>query len=183
MNQSHKRADDLNDSQVPAIEIEIIEQSPLWESRTSLEEGIVSAVQTTFLFADVNFPKEQQDEQEGFQLTIVLSNNEEVQSLNNHFRNKDKPTNVLSFPFANEDTILPPGEARPLGDIVLAFETIKQEALDQNIDLDHHIYHLVIHGLLHLLGYDHENEADAEIMENKEKDIMHRLNLPNPYTH
>ncbi|TIX40762.1 MAG: rRNA maturation RNase YbeY, partial [Mesorhizobium sp.] len=100
--------------------------------------------------------------------------------LNVGWRGKDKPTNVLSFPafpFARGGP-LPP----MLGDIVLAAETVVREAALEHKPLENHISHLVIHGLLHLLGYDHETDAEAELMEATERAALARLAIPDPYT-
>lgn len=109
---------------------------------------------------------------------LALSDDATVQELNARFRGKDKPTNVLSFPAQTSF-----GEAAPaaLGDIVLAAETIAREAADLSVPLAHHYQHLVVHGLLHLLGYDHETDAEAEEMEGLEVEILSRLGIPNPY--
>lgn len=175
MDETKASADNLDDLQVPAIDIEIVEHTPHWERLDDLENGIALAVQMTFQVVDFEISR-------SCQITIVLSDNEEVQRLNNFFRGFDKPTNVLSFPFGQQDPV-PPEDVMPLGDIILAYETLKNEANELNIKLDHHVYHLIIHGLLHLLGYDHETEDDAHIMETLEKEIMLRLDLPNPYRH
>ncbi|MEI6730293.1 MAG: rRNA maturation RNase YbeY [Pseudomonadota bacterium] len=105
------------------------------------------------------------------ELSVVLADDEFVQTLNKNYRSKDKPTNVLSFP----------GSDGEIGDIILAFETVKKEAKEQNKAFARHAAHLIIHACLHLSGFDHENQADAEIMEAKEIAIMKKLNFPNPY--
>lgn len=106
-------------------------------------------------------------------LTVVLSDDAQVQSLNRDYRAKDKPTNVLSFP---------DGEHGHLGDIILAYETVAREAVEQGKDFNNHMAHLVVHGVLHLLGYDHElGEDEAEDMEAREIAILHRLGIENPY--
>lgn len=110
---------------------------------------------------------------------IALSSDERVQALNLTYRGKDKPTNVLSFP-AGEDG-LPPGLRRHLGDIVLAAETVAREAAAEGKPLRHHLQHLVVHGLLHLLGYDHESEPEAAAMEALEVEILRDLGVPDPY--
>lgn len=106
------------------------------------------------------------------EVSVVFADDQEVQNLNKTFRHKDKPTNVLSFPSEEK------GE---LGDIILAYETVVQEAQMSGISPLHHTLHLVIHGFLHLLGYDHENENEAKEMENMEIRILKALNIKNPY--
>ena len=109
---------------------------------------------------------------------VALSDDATVQSLNARFRGKDKPTNVLSFP-----AIERLGAATPqvLGDIVLAQETVEREAADQGVAAAHHLQHLVVHGLLHLLGFDHETEEEAQEMEGIEIDVLALLGIPTPY--
>ena len=101
-------------------------------------------------------------------ISILLTNDQHIQELNKAYRNKDKPTNVLSFPYENflDGTI---------GDITLALETITTEAKEANIPLEEHLAHMIIHGVLHLLGYDHEQDEEAIIMEKLEDEIMLQL--------
>ncbi|MDA8562006.1 rRNA maturation RNase YbeY [Gammaproteobacteria bacterium] len=103
----------------------------------------------------------------------------EITELNQKYRNKNKPTNVLSFPFDMPDEAS--DELLYLGDIVLCAEIINQEALNQNKLNDAHWAHMVIHGTLHLLGYDHENDTEADIMEQLEITILESINFKNPY--
>lgn len=108
-------------------------------------------------------------------VSIALSSDEDVARLNAAYRGKCKPTNVLSFPA---------GRGAPagfLGDIALAAETITREAAEQGAPFAHHVQHLVVHGLLHLLGYDHETDADAERMEALETSILASLGVADPY--
>lgn len=119
------------------------------------------------------------------EISVKLSDNDEVQTLNKAYRGKDKPTNVLSFPQIQPDLLetlanTDDGEAL-LGDIILAFETCRDEALAKDIPLSRHVTHLIVHGTLHLLGYDHENEADAGVMENIEINALATLAIANPY--
>lgn len=109
-------------------------------------------------------------------LSILLTNDKEVRALNAQYRGKDKPTNVLSFP---DGEVI--GGVRQLGDVAMAYETIAREAKAQKKPLKAHVTHLTIHGVLHLLGYDHESESDAETMESIEINILKRMGIANPY--
>jgi probable rRNA maturation factor len=116
--------------------------------------------------------------------TIALSCDAAVQRLNRTYRGKDKPTNVLSFPAPAMPVLLSPvgaDEMHALGDIILAFETVQREADEQDIPVAHHMQHLVVHGVLHLLGYDHETDVEAQIMEGLETEILGRLGIADPY--
>lgn len=117
---------------------------------------------------------------EDFETAILFSNDAHVAEINGQWRGKPSPTNVLSFP-APEVQPVPDGEARPLGDIVLALGVVTKEAAEQAKPLKDHVSHLIIHGLLHLLGYDHEDEAEADEMEDLERHIMKGLGFPDPY--
>ncbi len=109
-------------------------------------------------------------------VNVLLSNDAEVQALNKQYRAKNKPTNVLSFP--DGDVI---DGVKQLGDIILAYEIIAREAKEQGKKIKDHVTHLTIHGVLHLLGYDHEIEAEAEIMEACEISILATIGVANPY--
>ncbi|MGS0692751.1 rRNA maturation RNase YbeY [Shewanella sp. 30m-9] len=111
------------------------------------------------------------------ELTIRIVDVEESQQLNNTYRGKDKPTNVLSFPFE-----APPGIELPLlGDLVICAAVVEQEAIDQNKPLIAHWAHMVVHGCLHLLGYDHIEDSEAEEMESLETQLIESLGYTNPY--
>lgn len=107
-------------------------------------------------------------------LTVLLADDGAVRDLNARFRAKDVPTNVLSFPAA-------PSAAPHLGDIALAYGVCAREAGAQGKPLAHHLQHLVVHGVLHLLGSDHHDDAEAEGMEAAERAILARLGVPDPY--
>lgn len=112
------------------------------------------------------------------EVTVRIVDEEESQQLNFDYREKDKPTNVLSFPFE-----LPPGveELPLLGDLVICAQVVAAEALEQGKELHHHWAHMVVHGCLHLLGFDHINDEDAEQMEAEEILILQQLGIKNPY--
>ena len=112
-------------------------------------------------------------------VTALLTSDEAVQALNRDFREKDKPTNVLSFPAEPMPGL--PEEMQPLGDLALARETCLREAADKGISAKDHVAHLIVHGLLHLLGYDHLSEGEAEEMETLERRILERLGISDPY--
>jgi probable rRNA maturation factor len=111
-------------------------------------------------------------------VAVVLTDDAEQRRLNRDYRGKDAPTNVLSFPIGDA---APGGGPVMLGDVVLAVETVAREAAEQNKPLADHLRHLVVHGVLHLLGFDHETDADAEIMETRERQILAGLGVPDPY--
>mgnify|MGYP003387876193 CR=1 FL=1 len=128
------------------------------------------------------------------EISVRLTDDAEVQTLNRDYRHKDKPTNVLSFPMiapdlldsvantdANDGAAPGAGGEVLLGDIVLAHETCAREADDKGIALPAHVTHLIVHGTLHLLGYDHQGQAEAEVMEQIERDVLASLGIADPY--
>lgn len=117
------------------------------------------------------------DDQKSFELTIRLVDKNESQQLNSQYRGIDKPTNVLSFPFEVPDGV----ELNLLGDLVICIDVMKNEARSQNKALFDHWAHLVIHGCLHLVGFDHISDSDAMIMETLEIEILAKLAIDNPY--
>jgi probable rRNA maturation factor len=111
-------------------------------------------------------------------LSVVLTGDAEVRALNKTHLGKDKPTNVLSFPAAFSE----PDGPEALGDVILAFETVRAEADDQGKSLTDHLTHLVIHGTLHLMGLDHQNSEEAEEMEALERLLLGELGIDDPYS-
>jgi probable rRNA maturation factor len=118
------------------------------------------------------------------EISVTLTGDEQVRALNAKWRGKDKPTNVLSFPMADElDLIRANVAARELllGDIVLARGVCEREAAEKHVTVEQHATHLIVHGTLHLLGYDHGNETEASDMEAREVKALERLGIANPY--
>ena len=119
---------------------------------------------------------------------VLACDNRQIKQLNNKFRGKNCPTNVLSFPASLENyetkNTLTPGEANnfhELGDIAIAFDICKKEATKSKVKFEHHVYHLIIHSVLHLLGFDHEEEENATKMEKIEVQVLAKLGISNPY--
>ncbi|RUW62820.1 rRNA maturation RNase YbeY [Mesorhizobium sp. M7A.F.Ca.US.008.03.1.1] len=157
------------DGTVP-VDIDISIEAGNWPDEASLTRLVDRAVKAACAETGVKGRSE---------LSLVFTDDAHIQVLNAGWRDKDKPTNVLSFPafpFAQGGP-LPP----MLGDIVLAAETVAHEAALEDKPVENHITHLVIHGLLHLLGYDHETDTEAEAMEAVERAALARLAIPDPY--
>jgi probable rRNA maturation factor len=118
-------------------------------------------------------------------VSILFAGDAEVHALNAEWRGKDKPTNVLSFPMLDREDLLalaPDGPPELLGDIALALETCQREADEKGLSLEHHAAHLIVHGLLHLAGYDHEiSPADARAMELLEIKALAQMGIADPY--
>lgn len=115
------------------------------------------------------------------EISVVFADDEFIQKLNKDYRDKDKPTNVLSFPQYEPEDLSPDEDFLALGDIILAYETMVREAGELEKPLRHHTAHLICHGLLHLLGHDHINDQDAEKMEGLEIRILKTFGIENPY--
>jgi probable rRNA maturation factor len=156
-----------------SLEIEIVRHSDLWDSIEISDDALSRAARAAFAASSAapNEPCE---------ATLVLTDDEEMRELNRTWRGKDTSTNVLSFP-AGEPFGEAHGEPSPLGDIVLAGETVTEEAKLRNIPAADHATHLVVHGILHLLGFDHERDADAERMEALETKVLAGLGIADPY--
>ena len=124
------------------------------------------------------------DMKKTFLVNVCLSNDSEVHRLNKEFRGMDKPTNVLSFANIDDDEFwdsLDDNEENELGDIILAFETLCQEADVKHISVYAHYCHLLVHGFLHILGFDHQEDKQAEEMENIETEILAAFSIDDPY--
>jgi len=110
-------------------------------------------------------------------INIKIIKNKEMLNLNNHFRNKESSTNVLSF--TNED--ISKSITGNLGDIAINYDYILEESNEQNKTFDDHMIHMLIHGIYHILGFDHDNDKVANVMEKKEVTLLNKLNISNPY--
>lgn len=163
------------ESPLAGLSIDVMREAGDWAGNA--EDTIRRAAEHAYVVAGPG------DEAE---LCVVLANDEFVQALNKTYRGKDKPTNVLSFPTGAIPVAIGPEPLtdlgpRLLGDVVLAHETIAREAAEQGKSFAHHLSHLVVHGVLHLLGLDHEGDEEAEEMEALERDILEDLDIPDPY--
>lgn len=151
------------------VQIDVIVRSARWRKRPTAKTIVKKAVSAA---ADaISTPRAE--------LAIVLSDDSAIQALNRDWRGKNAPTNVLSFP------AVAPGKGQPaspyIGDVVIAYQTTEREAVAEGKPFGHHLAHLAVHGFLHLLGYDHENDRDAQKMERLERKILKRLAVPDPY--
>lgn len=153
------------------LTITILSRAPAWRQALGDARG---AVRRAARAAYAAAPREAAAE-----ITIVLADDASLRALNRAFRAKDKPTNVLSFPAPAAPRV--PGAAIPLGDVILAFETLAAEAAAAGKPMADHLSHLVVHGVLHLLGFDHETKGDAAVMEPLETRVLAGLGVPDPY--
>ena len=147
----------------PSVEIRI--DSALWQAQPLAEQTARDAIAAAATLAAASG-----------EVSIVLTDDAAIKKLNADWRGIDKATNVLSFPAPKG-----PGDAKLLGDIVIAYETLVQECDDEGHKFLHHLAHLTVHGFLHLIGYDHENDSQADEMEGLESKIMSAMKMPDPY--
>jgi probable rRNA maturation factor len=159
------------DPEPQRLTVDVVHDFDGWNVIAAIEPLIEAAANALQAEVDIGTPHAS--------VAIMLSSDAEVRALNAKWRGIDKATNVLSFPAPEA-----PGDLEQvefLGDIALACETVLAEAAEQGVTPAHHLQHLVVHGMLHLLGYDHENPADANEMEGLEIDILARLGIADPY--
>ena len=162
------------------LEIDV-EADEEWDSSTDWPLLVRRAAEAAI--AESAFPQLAEAERR-VELSVRLTGDEEVRALNSHWRGKDKPTNVLSFPMADERDLSLANVAEQellLGDIILARGVCEREAADKDIPVERHAAHLLVHGTLHLLGCDHQDDRDAAEMENREVQALARLGIPDPY--
>jgi probable rRNA maturation factor len=158
-----------------------LEADAEWDSSRSWEQLVRNAAEAAI--AESAFPQLAASLRP-VELFVRLAGDEEVQALNSKWRGKDKPTNVLSFPLANEVDLRQTNVANQellLGDIVIAHGVCQAEAAEKGVTVEQHTSHLVVHGTLHLLGYDHHDEAEAAEMESREVRALARLGIADPY--
>ncbi len=167
------------DPDPPDFDIAVVLEDPAWAaSLADAEELTRRAAAATLEAAEsaalLPAPPE---------VSVVLASDARVRALNRDYRGSDRPTNVLSFAHFDRTDVAPGPEGAPLllGDVVLARETLLREAGEQGKRPDHHLIHLVVHGVLHLLGYDHQDDGAAIRMEALERRILAALGVPDPY--
>jgi probable rRNA maturation factor len=158
-----------------------IEADEEWDSSSGWHSLVERAAQSAI--AESAFPQ-LAEARRPVEVSVRLTGNDEVRALNAQWRGKDRPTNVLSFPMAEPDELKSAGADGPelmLGDIVLARGVCEAEAADKAIPVEQHAAHLIVHGTLHLLGYDHHDETRAADMESREVRALARLGIADPY--
>ncbi len=155
-------------------ETDVLIVAECWGAEADAEAIVHRAIAAAAAFVDADTGDAE--------LAVMLTDDAGIRTLNKNWRGQDKPTNVLSFPALQPTAANTPDDApRMLGDIAIAYETTRREADDEQKPFDHHLSHLAVHGFLHLVSYDHENDADAEAMENLERAILAELGIPDPY--
>lgn len=165
------------------IEIDIVKKSKKWDEFKNGEKEIEKITKKLISLSEISIFKNH------LELSISLVSDTQIKKINHEFRKKNKATNVLSFSFLDESAIQKTGFEKYtkkmqhifLGDIILAFETIKKEAISEQKKFIDHLTHLILHALLHLIGYDHEQEKMAKKMEKIEVEILKKLKIKDPY--
>lgn len=160
----------------------VLEADPEWDSSTGWDELAAKAVKAAI--AESAFPQLAKGPRV-VELSVRLAGDEEVQTLNAKWRGKDRPTNVLSFPMSEAGELADsagPGPELMLGDMILARGVCAREAEEKAIPFERHAAHLMVHGTLHLLGYDHGDDAAASDMEAREVKALARMGIADPYT-
>lgn len=160
---------------------DLIVEEPSWQLHSYIDETLIAQVLDKVIQRFPNISKK-----ERIEIAVLHSNDEKLQQLNSEFRGINKPTNVLSFPdqdldYKNIHLWAPEEEELYLGDIAISYQTMVKEASNANISLRDHYIHLLVHSILHLLGYDHIKDEDAEIMEKLEAEILAEFNIDSPY--
>lgn len=168
------------------INIDLAVKSKKWEEQKNAAKNVEEIVKKLIPLTDL---KKILKENLELEVAISLVSDAQIKKLNHKFRHKNKPTNVLSFCALDEELLRQIGLKKIvgsaphlfLGDIVIAYETLKKESLLQKKSFQHHLTHLLLHSILHLIGYDHEEEKMAQQMESLEVKILKKLKIQNPY--
>jgi probable rRNA maturation factor len=171
-NMAMQGAGTLVSSVLPLTEVLVV--ADCWQTEQDAEAVIHRAINAAAEIADADVGEAE--------LAVMLTDDAGIRTLNSNWRGIDKPTNVLSFPALQPAAGAPADAPRMLGDIAIAYQTTRKEADDEERPFDHHLSHLAVHGFLHLIGYDHEKDDDAEAMEGLEREILAQLGIPDPYT-
>ena len=154
-------------------ETEVLVTADCWQRENGTEAVIHRAIEAAAAMVDA--------ETSDTELAIMLTDDDGIRTLNKNWRGIDKPTNVLSFPALQPTGPRDDDAPRMLGDIAIAYQTTRAEADAERKPFENHLSHLAVHGFLHLVGYDHEKDGDAEIMEELERKILAQLGIPDPY--
>ncbi|HEY0219762.1 MAG TPA: rRNA maturation RNase YbeY [Afipia sp.] len=154
-------------------ETEILVTADCWQRENGAEAAIHRAIEAAAAMIDAEIADAE--------LAIMLTDDDGIRTLNKNWRGIDKATNVLSFPALQPTGSQDDDAPRMLGDIAIAYETARSEADAEHKPFENHLSHLTVHGFLHLVGYDHMTDDEAEIMENLEREILAQLGVPDPY--
>ena len=153
------------------VTCDVLVDDPRWTERMDVEAVVNSAVEKVLQATNAKLRRDAE-------ASFSFSTDERVRQLNSTWRHKDAPTNVLSFPAAESASL----ETSPLlGDVIMAYETIDREAIEEGKLFVHHASHMIVHGFLHLIGFDHEDEEEARDMENVESRVLTELGVPDPW--
>jgi probable rRNA maturation factor len=156
-----------------SLEVEVVRHAEIWDRIAVSDGALIAAARAAYAATSPARGKH-------CEATLVLGDDEEIRALNRTWRGKDSSTNVLSFPAGVFHGAIQE-EPLPLGDVVLAAETVLAEASDKGVPVADHLAHLVVHGILHLLGFDHERDQDALAMEAMEVKVLAGLGIADPY--
>ena len=157
----------------PDPAVDVLVESQAWQALPNAEDVVRRAI----MLAAASVAKLNH---RGTELSVLLCDDHTIAGLNARWRGQERPTNVLSFPAPPLLHAAPEGRS-PLGDIAIAYETVAREAAEQGKPVTDHLFHLVVHGFLHLLGYDHHVDGEAERMERLERDILAQIGIADPY--
>jgi probable rRNA maturation factor len=155
------------------VTVDVLAESPLWEAEPDAEAVVRRAISQAAAVVD---PRDSAAE-----VAVLLCDDATIAALNAQWRGREEPTNVLSFPAPPVPDVMVSGAAVHLGDIAIANETVIREAREQGRTVSAHLAHLAVHGFLHLLGYDHQTDSEAEHMEGLEREILAVLGISDPY--